>query len=629
VGAPSGSGTVNVTVRQFGKVSATVCSDEFTYGTALPVGAPYIAWLSTSRGIGGSWITLTGVNFSATSDQVLFGGVPTPDLNATTSNSTVLTVEAPPGVGNVSVQVETPMDSSPLVCGDRFDIVSPGPPPIQVQTATVNLSASTSATPVFTPGQSSNPFGGNGSVLATIGSTLSLYQVDNSTLLSSENIVALGSSLGSSIFAQIGDSEVTIPGGAPLEVSAAPDGNGLFVLATSDQDGRTILESLVWDGTGWGQPYFLTPTEGSAADPQVAAAPFGEFYATWVDEGAGPPAIDLAVFASSGAVIRTPVELPETGGGSGNGIASQSLAVDPMGHPIVAWSLASGPAAGSVATWADYESPASVTSFLKYTWGQMTPADFEDFGGPGIASFESKVASAIGKVSTDVNKAKWCGAEQNASNAVYTNITWLDSSPLTWGPPPSNCHVYVGTHHNTILTDTAGLLDADFYLSVETEWLMESLGVGIMPIPSWNVFPLSTSGNSKWYTPDADSSAMDYWGDSVAVHPETTGTNTLVLHPLARFQIQDTQTVGWGSGNCYTSTVADWPVNYVVAAEVSDSSGSRGGVFSGADFIPTPAFTDVYPDENGTYFANLTIQFATYNLTVDFCTNPYTTTYTE
>ncbi|EQD53490.1 OmpA/MotB, partial [mine drainage metagenome] len=98
VGAPSGSGTVNVTVRQFGKVSATVCSDEFTYGTALPVGAPYIAWLSTSRGIGGSWITLTGVNFSATSDQVLFGGVPTPDLNATTSNSTVLTVEAPPGV---------------------------------------------------------------------------------------------------------------------------------------------------------------------------------------------------------------------------------------------------------------------------------------------------------------------------------------------------------------------------------------------------------------------------------------------------------------------------------------------------------------------------------------------------
>lgn len=629
VAAPSGTGTVNVTVHQFGKVSASVCSDQFTYGTALPAGTPYIAWLSTPRGIGGAWITLTGVNFSAASDQVLFGGVPTPDLNATTSNTTVLTVEVPPGVGNVSVQVESTVDSSPLVCGDRFDIVSPGPPPITVHTASVNLSASTDAVPLFTSAQTLSPFAGNGSVLATVGTSLCLYQVNGSTLISSTSIAALGSSLGSKIFTQIGSSEVTIPGGSPLEVSAAPDGNGIFVLATSDQDGRTILESLVWNGTSWSQPYFTTPTEGSATDPQVALAPFGDYYATWVDEGSGPPAVDLAVFSSSGNLVQTPTEVPGAGGASGNSVGTANLAVDPMGHPIVAWSLAAGSSAGSIAVWGDYESPASVVSFLQYAWGQMVPADFEDFGGPGIASFESKVASAIGRVSTDVNRAKWCGAEQNASNAVYTNITWLDSPPLTWGPPPANCHVYVGTHHNTILTDTAGTLDADFYLSVETEWLMESLGVGVMPTPSWNLFPSNNQGNSKWYQPDVDSSTMDYWGDDVSVHPETTGTNTLVLHPLARFQIQNIQSVGWGSGQCYSSTVADWPVNYVMATQVSDPAGSFGGVYSGSDFIPTPAFTNIYPDENGTYYANLTIQFATYNLTTDFCTNPYTTTYTE
>ncbi|MHB1887408.1 MAG: IPT/TIG domain-containing protein, partial [Acidimicrobiales bacterium] len=340
--APAGSGRVNVTVHQFGEVSGTVCSAEFTYGSALPSGSPYVAGLSSSEGIGGSWIVVTGVNFTPGTDEVFFGGVPSPAVNVSASTSTALDVEVPPGQGTVGVQVVSSVGSSPSGCGSEFAIVSPGPTPGPILSWNVTLPESTSAVPVFT----ASPGIQNGVIVVSAGARLALYEVGVSTVGPSGAGPALEGSLGSSVFSQIGQTELTLPGGTPLEVAAAPDGVGVFALVTTDQAGRTMLESLVWNGTGWGEPYFTAPTVGSASDPQVASAPFGQYDASWVDRGAGPARVDTAVFGSAGQLVRAPTEVAGSGGSTGNSVSTVSLWIDPMGHPVEAWSWESGPSAG-------------------------------------------------------------------------------------------------------------------------------------------------------------------------------------------------------------------------------------------------------------------------------------------
>ena len=621
--APAGSGTVSVTVHQFGEASATVCSAEFTYGAALPAGSPYVAELSSPEGIGGSWIILTGVNFTPSADEVFFGGVPSPAVNVTGSTTTALDVEVPLGQGNVSVQVVSSQGSSPPGCGSRFDIVSPGPAPGSMLNVNLALPESTSAVPVYTGSLAGSPFMQSGWVVTSAGATLSVYPVGSTTVVSSGHGPLLEGSLGGSTFSQIGDTGLTLPGGTPLQVAAAPDGAGIFVLATTDQMGRTILESLVWNSTAWGEPYFTQPTVGSAADPQVVRTPFGQYYASWVDFGAGPSVVDLAVFGSAGQLVRIPNEIAGLGGSTGSSVSTASLGVDPMGHPELAWSWGSGPLAGSLGVWADYESPASLMSGLATAWNQLSPADFEDFGASGLASFESRVQGALQSASTDIAQADWCGADQNVSNQVYTNITWQDRSPVLWGvPPTTGCDVYVGVGHNTLVTPNTGLFAANFYLSVQTEWLMEALGVGVMPIPQWNQFMTVNTTNPQWFQPDSAASAMDASGQVVAVDPETTGTNTLILVPQFAGQSKEQQGPAWGLGGCYSSTVTDSPSGYINAPTIDYAGSTHGGTFTGSSFIPIPAFTDILPDRNGTYFDNITVQYSTLNETVNTCATP-------
>ncbi|MHB1588705.1 MAG: IPT/TIG domain-containing protein, partial [Metallibacterium scheffleri] len=621
--APAGSGRVNVTVHQFGEVSGTVCSAEFTYGSALPSGSPYVAGLSSSEGIGGSWIVVTGVNFTPGTDEVFFGGVPSPAVNVSASTSTALDVEVPPGQGTVGVQVVSSVGSSPSGCGSEFAIVSPGPTPGPILSWNVTLPESTSAVPVFT----ASPGIQNGVIVVSAGARLALYEVGVSTVGSSGAGPALEGSLGSSVFSQIGQTELTLPGGTPLEVAAAPDGVGVFALVTTDQAGRTMLESLVWNGTGWGEPYFTAPTVGSASDPQVASAPFGQYDASWVDRGAGPARVDTAVFGSAGQLVRAPTEVAGSGGSTGNSVSTVSLWIDPMGHPVEAWSWESGPSAGFLGVWADYESPSSLMSGLVNSWNQLVPADFEDFGGSGLASFEARVQGALQSASSDIAQSDWCGADQNVSNAVYTNVTWLDRSPVVWAAAPApGCSVAVGVGHNTIVAPNTGLLAANFYLSVQTEWLMESLGVGLMPIPAWNQFPTVNTTNPAWFQPDQASSGLDGSGQAMAVDPQTTGTNTLILVPLFEGQDRQQQTLRWGSGGCESSTVTDSPSEYINAAEIGTGGSTYGGTYTGASFVPIPAFTNLLPDRNGTYFDHITVQYSTVNLTVDNCASPPTKT---
>ncbi len=611
--APSGSGIVNLTVHQFGKVSTAGCDDQFTYGPAYPSGIPYIAWLSSSQGVAGSTITVTGVNFSAGLDEVLFGGVASPYVNVSLSNSTSLTVTVPQGIGNVTVEVVSPLGASPPVCTDRFDIVSTGTPPSWYTDWNATMPASTDAVALL------SPYGGGVRVVATISNQLAEYDLAKQYGVMQArflgNVTTVGSSPGSAVFTQIGGTELSVPGGIPLEIAAAPDGFGSFVLVTADQNGRTVVETLVWNGINWSQPYFVTPSAGSARDPQLDPTPFGSFDATWVDSG-GVSQIDFASFTASGSLLQSPAPLPGSGGASATPVGTASLVVDPMGHPMVAWSDGSGTPQTAITLSADYESPSATAARLQSGWSQVVPADFEAFGGSGRAQFIHRVSGSLNNTTLDIGNGRWCGAEQNVSNAIYTNLTWLDDPPAVWGNL-TGCPVIVGSHHNTILSDTVGVMDADFYLSVETKWLMESLGVGRMLDPNWASTNPTVSANPGWFQPDTGGTSVDRSGDSVVIQPETLAVNTVVLNTVGTFPTRS----AYHNSSCLSSVVTDRPFSNRIVAQVSvpGMNPTTANVTS-PGYLASPAFTYLHGAINGTWSATIVVQFETLNQTTNSCT---------
>jgi hypothetical protein len=615
--APTGSGTDNVTVHQFGKISVAGCGDEFTYGPAYPSGIPYMTGLSSTRGAAGSTIAITGVNFSASSDEVLFGGVGSPFINASLSNSTSLTVTVPQGIGNVTVEVESPQGSSPPVCSDAFVIVSTGTPPAWYTDWNATLPASTQAVPVA--------FGYAIEVLATMGNRLAQYAFNSLSGVMQVNflgnVTTVGSSTGSSIFSQIGGTQLSIPGGSPLQVAAASDGGGAIVLVTADQQGRTSVELLVSNGApGWSEPYFVTPTQGSASDPQIASTPFGPYYATWAI-GGGVNAIDIASFAAYGTLLQSPVVVPGSSGGSSNAIENASLAVDPMGHPILTWASGIGTTHPAVMVSADYESPAAELARLTTGWANVVPADFEAFGGTGRAAFISMVWGLLNVTSSDVSSSNWCAAEQTLANPIYTNVTWIDDPPAVWGNV-TGCSVYVGSHHNTILSFTAGLLDADFYLSVQTKWLMEALGVGLMLDPNWSSSNTTAPSKPGWFQPDTGAKSKDRSGDSVVVQPQTVAVNTLILDAVANFPTRS----AYHNTSCTSSLVVDKPYSYQIVAQVTVAGYAATTInVTSPGYLASPAFTYLHGAINGSWSATISIFFQTVNQTTNLCSQANST----
>jgi len=134
--SPSGSGIVDVTVKNGSGTSATGTADLFTYD---PV--PAVTAVSPKAGpaAGGTEVTITGSGFTA-GTSVMFGGASVP---VTVNSSTSLTVFSPSGTGAVDIVVTTPGGTSTTVPADRFTYGGPGP---TVTTGTATRVSQTRAT---------------------------------------------------------------------------------------------------------------------------------------------------------------------------------------------------------------------------------------------------------------------------------------------------------------------------------------------------------------------------------------------------------------------------------------------------------------------------------------------------
>jgi IPT/TIG domain len=115
--APSGSGTVDVTVTTPVTRTATTPADRFTYATR-----PSVTAISPKAGpeAGGTEVTITGTNFSPGS-TVHFGSTPASSVKVNSAES--ITAVSPKATGTLNVTVTNTGGTSMVTAADKFSFV--------------------------------------------------------------------------------------------------------------------------------------------------------------------------------------------------------------------------------------------------------------------------------------------------------------------------------------------------------------------------------------------------------------------------------------------------------------------------------------------------------------------------
>jgi hypothetical protein len=109
--APTGQGTIDITVTTPVGTSAITAADKFTY-----IPPPAITAVDPTRGLPGTQVTVTGTGFTGATD-ITFGPQSVPPSGLT---DTQFTVTAPDGQGTVDITVTTAAGKSSASTADQF-----------------------------------------------------------------------------------------------------------------------------------------------------------------------------------------------------------------------------------------------------------------------------------------------------------------------------------------------------------------------------------------------------------------------------------------------------------------------------------------------------------------------------
>jgi len=171
--APTGTGTVDITVIGPGGTSAIGPAGQFTY---VPAAAPpAVTGVSPSTGSPGSVVVITGSGFTGAT-SVGFGNTGVPVMSV--DSEAQITVQAPFGSGTVDVVVFGPAGWSPAVPGDQFTYVgSPVPTVGAVDPASGPEGAMVVVSGSGFSGATSIGFGFTGAVVMTIDSDTQITTV--------------------------------------------------------------------------------------------------------------------------------------------------------------------------------------------------------------------------------------------------------------------------------------------------------------------------------------------------------------------------------------------------------------------------------------------------------------------
>jgi hypothetical protein len=619
--APTGSGAAHVTVIQGATASSTTCADKFTYEMTPPAGEPQVLSVSPATATVGSSVTLTGVNFTGNL-SVTFGGIP---VYVASQSATSVKVIAPMGNGTVPIQVANKAGASLSVCEDLFNIQLPAALPYTTEFQ-ATLGGTLSDAPVAI---SPNNYG----IVAANMSTSSIYYYSPATTgfsFTSHTVLALNNSTGSKIFNRLGGTLLTVPDSAPGQVAASSSGTNLFVIYTTNAGGATVGRTLVSgnSGSSWQGPYQFESQTGSTIDPDVVIGQTGYAYASWVNAQGTSWAVDQAVFAASGRIISNSLaqsvysnsnystdQYQVTGSLESSNLttASASLILDPFQRPLVAWS-APGPNWSSVFYTGGFVTPATELSVLRAGFNDTHyPADFQNFGWTNITKFMGQVNATFANLSTNLTGWLLCKSLRAAAGQVYPNVTTIVPSLAFPGPPVSSCSVKIGAKHNSFLNAAdVGPLSANVYLSVESQVLLESIGVGTLPNPSWSWIP----GNSGFgsYNGTVNSSAT-YLGMTFSVQPITLNPNTVWLRVTSYVPAVTGGTIlsySSGGSSCGYAQVERVNWNFWTNVTVPVTNATSMAFPSGPSGLPSPYLVKLAAWQNGNWSVKLSFESQTF-----------------
>lgn len=643
--SPSGpSGTVNVTVHQGAYASATSCLDNYTYGPAPPSLAPQIEFLTPNTNASFGSMVVDGYGFQSNA-TVSFGGVPTPKVYYT--SSTALQVQVPLGIGTVPVQVSQSTGTSLSSCGDRFTIE--WPQPLANFTAmNWTLPRAYGADPVVIGGNSYiglNALGSGSSdaILASNASTseMVIYRLNGSSWQST-NVVPFAAFNASSPVTSLGQTSLTVPNGTAGQVAAVAFGQTVFGLFTTYFDGQAVAESVgsINGGHNWSGPYAASSGVYSIRDPAAAVSPQGYVYVTWRDNSMGPWSVDQSAYWPSGLPLVAPAILKGTGTFSSLSAGPPTVMVDPFGRPFYAWSLlgsyGGAPAAAPLGTAAGssieytggFTSAFSSLETVRAGFNATVPADFENFGGPGLHSLRAAVNTTIKILENDTsNVSRLCLSQEVSYGRLYPNITTIDPAVIVAGPALHSCPLNLGLDNSFLVAQT-GPLAADVYLEVETSNLLEALGVGSMPVPPWLTglyAPPPVTGGA--FAPGTGAKWTGPAGSAMQINPITLNSGTILLNASGVFwELTGSTNNSYNSTlNCGSTTNVDEPSGYSTNLTIKNQAGTTTSVYT---FTSTTQLPDIYVGNlhalrNGTWIEKVTVNYVDSQTSLNTCPTGY------
>jgi PKD domain len=445
------------------------------------------------------------------------------------------------GFVDLLVATSTPSSSPSDVVASTFSLLGFG-------FAQANLSVSGQGIEDFTaldePGLAS---GSLDVVLTTSGGDVEFFHSTDNGYHYAETTIGSFSSSVSSVFNSVGDTQLDDPTATSGQVTAVAEQSNLFVLYTTDLDGRTQV-TVVTSGDGglsWNPSSEYELPTGSIGEPQAVASPVGFVYVTWTDDSDGNAGVDQAVFGSDGALLQNASMLPGTGGASSLPATTPTVALDALMRPLYVWVEGSGNStAASVDASGAFLSPTAIQNTVGTDFCGLSEWDFEA-GTLGAESLQcgssapfTKAAGLLGGVLIGSGP---CGlsAIQNASAMVYGNLTPF---PFAYDrTPTSECANEAPATDPVSGVAGYGPTAPATYLSVLGDWEQESVG------------------SEVYYAGDALASALQ--------SPAETASGTSTLPPPTGVR-ENQSKLYFGASNAYLATadLTPWVIDPTTAA---------------------------------------------------------------
>jgi hypothetical protein len=508
-------------------------------------------------------MTIIGSNF-AVGATVGFGLQNTTAVTVLTPD--VLVVTAPWFTGRVEITVWNPGGSGSPPNGAASISAAVAVPQIG-SPITKDLPHAMSASPVWT--SSSVGFNATLGIVAANASAdeLVFYRTESvGGTYSVSNIGQYSTYLGSTIFTTVGATRAILAGGTGGLVAAATQGSEIFALYTSRVLNRTEVESQVSDnyGLSWGAPAVDSSSEGSISSPFVAVAPTGYYYATWVDSGAGPWEVDTQEFAVGGRPLGNDTSIPESAGPVGVGAVEPSVALDGLDRPLYVWTADNASNDSEVYATGGFGSPREVASLLYAGLNQTTINDVNHTTTlTEFSNYMTKLDKNVTYVMANATAFNLCHAQNLSISKIYPYVGW--DLGISYANSTSACGKLATVKHPRI-AEITGALTENMSLSVETEWLLESLGWGVFPTPVW---PDAIAANSTAAL-TAFSSGNTYSNGAASLYVHATGVDpsTVLLNLTWHFPswTNDSPTIIRTGGNgvypCSNSPATGTHIDY-------------------------------------------------------------------